>query len=97
MLTFHDSDKYVHDGTNKSTAKEQMIFRSYNHKIYTVTRNKIAMCNLNESDQELQDDDKITTYSHVLNIAFIKHFDDKDIPDSIEELNKIYKQFTEND
>ena len=37
------------------------------------------------------------TYPHRTNIPFIKYFDDKDIPNSIEELKKIYKKFIAND
>ena len=37
-----------------------MSFRRYNHKVYTISNNKIAMRNLNKHDKKLQDDDKIT-------------------------------------
>ena len=39
------------------------------------------------------------TWQHILkgqNIALIKYFDDKDLPDSNEELKKIYKDFIKN-
>ena len=55
------------------------------------------MRNPNENDKELQNDDWITTYPQRSNISFIRYFDDKDIPNSIQELKKIYKTFTEND
>ena len=50
-----------------------------------------------KKDKELQDDDRITTYPQGSNITLIKYFDDKDIPDSIEVLRKIYEMFTKND
>ena len=40
--TFYDFDKCVHDITNKPMTKEQMSFRNYNHKVNTVTCNKIT-------------------------------------------------------
>ena len=49
------------------------------------------MRNPNENDKELQDADKNTTYLHVSNIALMRYSDNKDIPDFIEELKKIYK------
>ena len=49
------------------------------------------MRNPNENDKELQDADKITTCPHVSNIALMRYSDNKDIPDFIEELKKIYK------
>ena len=61
-LTFHDFDKFVKNILNKPLAKERMILRTDNHKVYTVARS---------------------------NIAHINYSDDKDIPDSIEELKKI--------
>ena len=41
------------DITNKPITKEQISFRSYNHKIYTVTSNKIAKRNPNKVDKEI--------------------------------------------
>ena len=40
-LTFHDFEKSVHNVQNEPIIKEQMSFRSYNHKIYTVKSNKL--------------------------------------------------------
>ena len=96
-LTFIDFDKCVHDITHKLMKKGQMCFGSYNHKIYIVTSNKIGMRNPYEENKKLQDNDTITTYSHGTNIPFIKYFADKDILNSIEEIKKIYKEFTKND
>ena len=68
--------------------------RSYSHKIYSVTSNKISMCNPNENDLEIQDDDdKITTYPRIENIPFIKYFHDTNIPNSIKYSKKPYKYF----
>ena len=92
QLKFHNFDKYAHDITNKLIEKEKnMSFRSYNHKIYTVTSKKIANSNPNENDKECQDPDGITTYLHGSSFAFIIYFNDKEIPDSVEEFKKIYK------
>ena len=52
-LIFHDFDKYMDDITNKPITKEQISFRSYNHKIYTVTSNKIAKRNPNKVGKEI--------------------------------------------
>ena len=68
-----------------------MSFRCYNQKIYRIICNTITMCNPNENDKELQDDDRITTYPHASNIPLIKDFDDKNVPDSIKELQKVVK------
>ena len=48
-------------------------------------------------DNEILDEDRITTYPVGSNMPFIKYFDDKDIPKYIEELKIIYKTFIEND
>ena len=61
-------------------------FRSINHHIYPFASNK-----------KIQDEDRMKTYPHRTNIPFIKYFDDKDIPNSIEELKKIYKKVSAND
>ena len=95
-LKFLDFDKCVHDIRNKLIRKGLMCFRSFNHKIYIATSNKMGMRNPNEKDKELQDNDRITTYPHGTNIPFTKFFADKDIPNSIEEIKKIYKEFTKN-
>ena len=52
-----------------------------------------------KNDKKLQDDDRMTTYLHGLNILFIKYFDnkDKDILASIKILKKFYKQFIKNE
>ena len=47
-------------------------------------------------DKEFQDIDGIATYPCGSNIPFIKYYDHKDIPNSIEELKNIYKNLTEN-
>ena len=52
-LAFHDFDTYVDDITNKTITKEQMCFRSCNHKIYTVTSNKIPKRKPNKNDKEI--------------------------------------------
>ena len=48
------------------------------------------MCNPNENDKELRDDDEITTFLYGSNIRFIKCFDNKDkyLPNSIEDIAK---------
>ena len=48
------------------------------------------------NDKEILDEDEITTYPFGSNVPFIKCFDDKDTPNSIEELKKLYKTFIEN-
>ena len=47
-------------------------------------------------DKEFQDIDGIATCPCGSNIPFIKYYDHKDIPNSIEELKIIYKNLTEN-
>ena len=64
-LKFNDFDKCVHDITNTPITKEQTSFRSYNHKIYTVTSNKVVMWNANP------------TYPRGTNIPFITYYDGK--------------------
>ena len=51
-LIFHDFDKYGGGITNKPLTKEQMSFKSYNHKTYTATSDKIAKCNPNKNDDK---------------------------------------------
>ena len=75
--------------------KRKIIFRSYNYKIHSATCNKIVAWNPN--DNELQHSNRITTHPHGSNVPLILFFDDKDIPNSIEELKKIYNTFIEND
>ena len=94
-LTFHYVD--IFSILQICLKKEKIIFRSYNYKIHTVTCIKIAEWNTNENDKELQDSNSITVYLHGSNILLIKFFDDKDIPNSTEELKKIFKTFIEND
>ena len=62
--------------------------------IYTFTNNKSDWSKYN--DKEILDEDEITAYPFGSNLPFIKCVDDKDIPNSIEELKKSYKTFTEN-
>ena len=50
---------------------------------------------LMEMIKKILDEDGITGYSHISNISFIKYFGDKDMPNSIEELIKMYKKFIE--
>ena len=51
-----------------------MSFRSYNHKIYSVTSNKVTMHNPNENEKEVKDDDTtlstISSWRGVLTILF---------------------------
>ena len=49
------------------------------------------------NDQEILYEDGITAYPLRSNIPFIKYFDDKDIPNSTEELKKIYRKLITND
>ena len=72
--------------------KRTKHFRIIYHENYTATSNKTAMCN-----PKILDEDGIITYTHRSNIPFVKYFDDKDIPNSVEELKKTYKYFIEND
>lgn len=58
--------------------------------IYTI-QTKITLCKLN--DEEILDDDGMTTYPFESNIPIIKNFDDNIIPNSIEELGQIYTEF----
>ena len=67
-----------------------MSFRSsITHDTYTITNNKIVLCIFNY--EEVIDEDEITTYPLGSNIPLIEYFDVTDIPNSIEELKKIYK------
>ena len=67
-----------------------MSFRSsITHETYTITNNKIVLCIFNY--EEVIDEDEITTYPLGSNIPLIEYFDVTDIPNSIEELKKIYK------
>ena len=50
---------------------------------------------LMEMIKKILDKDGITAYPHNSNISFIKYFGDKDMPNSIEELIKMYKKFIE--
>lgn len=50
---------------------------------------------LMEMIKKILDEDGITLYPHISNISFIKCFGDKDMPNSIEELIKMYKKFIE--
>ena len=51
----------------------------------------------NENDKEILVDDGITTHPQRIYMPFIKYFDDKDkdIPNSIAKLKKIYKGLIE--
>ena len=53
-LTFHDFLKCVYYITNTATTNEQMSFRSYTHKNYTITCNKVSLCHCNENDDEFK-------------------------------------------
>ena len=57
-LTFHDFDRCVQGVINKCIIKEQVNFRSFNNKTYSVTSNIVAVPNPNENGREFQDDDK---------------------------------------
>ena len=83
---------------NTPITKEQIYFRSINHKIYTVSSNKTANCNPNENDEEILDKAGIMTHPDWSNIPFIKYFDDKDIKiNHIEKLKRNITKFIEND
>ena len=45
QLKFHDFDRFIHDVTGTPIVKEQMKFRSYNHKIYFLKCNRVAIHN----------------------------------------------------
>ena len=48
----------------------------------------------NSVDQEIQNEDGIrTTHLYGSNTSFIKHFNGEKIPNSIQEIIKIYKEF----
>ena len=47
---------------NTPITKEQIYFRSINHKIYTVSSHKTANCNPNENDEEILDKAGIMTH-----------------------------------
>lgn len=53
----------------------------------------------NKNDKNILVYTGITIYFHRTNMRLIKYFDNKnkDIPNSIEESKKIYKEFTDND
>ena len=87
-LIFSDYEKCVFNSISDPITKEQVSFRSIKHVIYSITNNKIALGKLN--DKEILDKDVISTYPLVSNIPFVKYLNDKDIPNSIEELKKIY-------
>ena len=72
-------------------AKQQVSFRIFRHVVCTYTNTKISLLKLN--DKEIQDGKGITTYSLLSNIPFIKYVDEKIIPNSIEKLKQINKEF----
>ena len=95
-LRFFDYEKCVFDSTNTPITKKQVSSRNIKCLIYTITNNKITLQRFN--DKEILYEDGITTdHSLRSNIPFINSFNDKDIPNSIEELKKIYKKLIEND
>ena len=51
-VTLHDFSKCVDNTINTPITKEQMSFRSHDHKIYIVTCNKIGMLNPNENGKK---------------------------------------------
>ena len=86
-LAFDNFDKCIDDIKGRSIAKGLI---RYNHKIYKVKANKIAMGNPIESDSKILDKNGIRAYPHVGNAFIGKIFDDKgeDIPNAIKELKK---------
>lgn len=94
--------QYVHDITNIPIIKERTSFRSIIHEVFRVTSNKLAM--RNADDKEIQNEDRITSYSLESNIISIKYFgddfdddyDDKQICNFVQELKQIYKKFMKN-
>ena len=69
--------------------KELITFRKENQTVYTVTSNKNAKCYVD--DEEIQDEDRITTYFYKSNTAFTKFFDGKEILNFIEKVKQTYK------
>ena len=51
------------------------------------------MHNPGENNKELQDNDRIITFPHTTNKPFIKYFYDKDAPNFIQELKKIFRVY----
>ena len=86
-LRLSDYEKSVNDKIKASITKKQNI-RSTKNVIYTVTKNKIHLHK--QTDKEILHEDGITMYPLGSNIPFIKHFDDKDIPKSITENDKLW-------
>ena len=75
-------------------------FRNIKDVTYTITYNKLALLKFNNEEMNVnimeinvRDEYWITTYPLGSNIPFTKYFDNKDIPNSIEELKKINKTF----
>ena len=93
-LTLYDFDKCIQDITNTPIATEKTSFRSKSHKVYIVTLNKTTV---SYGDDETQDEDMIAAYPHRSNKIYINYFNDKDIPNSTEELKSKYKTLIEND
>ena len=72
-------------------AKQQLSFRIFRNVVYTFTNAKISLHKLN--DKEIQDGNRIATYSLLSNIPIIKYVDGKMILNSIENLKQICKEF----
>ena len=69
-------EKCAFDSINVPITKQQVSFRSIKHVIYNITKSKVALPKLN--DQEVLDEDWITTYPPGSNLSFINCFNDKD-------------------
>lgn len=59
------------------------------------TNNNIALLKLN--DRDVINEVRITIYLLESNRPFTEYFEDKDIPNYIDEINKLCKRFIEND
>lgn len=59
------------------------------------TNSNIALLKLN--DRDVINEVRITTYLLESNRPLTEYFEDKDIPNYIDEINKLCKRFTEND
>ena len=59
------------------------------------TNNNIALLKLN--DRDVINEVRITTYLLESNRPFTEYFEDKNIPNYIDEINKLCKRFIEND
>ena len=78
-----------------SSVSTEVSFWSIKYLIDATTNNNIALLKLN--DRDVIDEVRITTCLLESNRPFTKYFEDKDIPNYIDEINKLCKRFSEND